>query len=257
MFLSLSASQGSSRTSSPTSRRASQSIRPHQPDPSRRPTRCRPVDVDSTSELRLRVGRVLHGTTAEGPGRRTAIWVQGCSIRCAGCVNPHLFAPRGGELIPPARLVEDAVVAGVEGITLLGGEPFDQPQTCAELARNARARELGVICFTGYTLEHLQIQPLAATLLAHIDLLIDGPYVASEPERSRALVGSTNQRFVHLTDRYAGYDPRSTPNRVEVRVSLSGETELAGFLGGDDVQALTRMLRSRRAHRSQLPRTQG
>ncbi|WP_311214934.1 MULTISPECIES: 4Fe-4S cluster-binding domain-containing protein [unclassified Arthrobacter] len=80
----------------------------------------------------LRVGRVLHGKTAEGPGLRTAIWFRGCSIRCKGCINPHLFSPRGGTQLPVAGIIEDALTA--EGLILIGGEPFDQPDAGHALA---------------------------------------------------------------------------------------------------------------------------
>jgi anaerobic ribonucleoside-triphosphate reductase activating protein len=201
----------------------------------------------------LRAGRVLHGTTAEGPGLRTAVWVQGCSIRCPGCVNPHLFAPRGGELVEPAGIVKNALGSGAEGLTLLGGEPFDQPSACAEVARRAHLHNLGVICFTGYTLEALRSQPSAAPLLQHVDLLIDGPFMANQRDNLRSLVGSTNQRFIHLSDRYAGYDPRAVPNRLELRVKPSGETEAAGFLSSEAVTALADLLESRREHKRISP----
>ena len=78
----------------------------------------------------LRWSRFLASTTAEGPGLRSALWVQGCSVHCPGCFNPQLWAEMGGRVENPAdlaeRFVADALSAGVEGITLLGGEPFDQ-----------------------------------------------------------------------------------------------------------------------------------
>lgn len=197
----------------------------------------------------LRIGRVLHGTTAEGPGSRTAVWVQGCSIRCKGCINPHLFSARGGELVDPEDLVAEAVSAGVEGLTLLGGEPFDQAAACASLARRARKAGLGIICFTGYTRESLEQDEVAASLIAEIDLLVDGPYLIDCPEEERALVGSTNQRFIHLTTRYSGYDPSATPNRVELRIGLNGTIETAGFLTVDRLDSLNASLETRRTFR--------
>ena len=73
----------------------------------------------------LAVARVLHRTTAEGPYLRSAVWIQGCSIRCPGCINPHLFEFAEGT-VAPTVLAEEIVAANVEGLTLLGGEPFDQ-----------------------------------------------------------------------------------------------------------------------------------
>jgi anaerobic ribonucleoside-triphosphate reductase activating protein len=181
---------------------------------------------------------------------RTAIWVQGCSIRCSGCINPHLFSPTGGEIIPKEQIIEDAVAAGVEGLTLLGGEPFDQAGPLARLASLAHSQGLGVITFTGYEFDDLACRDQnAQSLLADTDLLVDGPYRARIPEEKRALVGSTNQRFIHLTDRYADYDPESKPNRLHVRIGPDGTADVAGFLSSEALKSLldgTGLKRARR-----------
>jgi anaerobic ribonucleoside-triphosphate reductase activating protein len=96
-----------------------------------------------SSESFLGVARVTHGTTAEGPNLRTALWVQGCSIRCKGCINPHLFSARGGTLVAPQMIIDEAIAAGDEGLTLLGGEPLDQAEAIARLARLAQEAGLG------------------------------------------------------------------------------------------------------------------
>ncbi|PND53630.1 MULTISPECIES: 4Fe-4S single cluster domain-containing protein [Rhodococcus] len=199
----------------------------------------------------LRVGRILHGTTAEGPGRRTAVWVQGCSIRCPDCINPHLFTTRGGYDASCAEIVTGAAAAHCEGITLLGGEPFDQPSGCADLAEAAQGAGLGVIVFTGYVHEDLARRgEQERRLLAHIDCLVDGPYQAANPETRRALVGSTNQRFLHLTDRYRDYDPALAKNTVDVRINPDGTIEVAGFLEHSQLDALSTPLGKRpRQHR--------
>ncbi|MFR9751469.1 4Fe-4S single cluster domain-containing protein [Nocardia sp. 004] len=187
----------------------------------------------------LRIARILHGTTAEGPGLRTAVWMQGCAIRCPGCINPHLFTTRGGHHLAPETIVADAVTAGCEGITLLGGEPFDQPAPCADLVEAAHAAGLGVLVFTGYLHEDLAARGYEERrFLQHIDCLVDGPYRADQPEQHRALVGSGNQRFLHLTDRYRHYDPHTGRNQLDVRVQSDGTVELAGFLGKTQLDML-------------------
>lgn len=195
----------------------------------------------------VRIGRVLHGTTAEGPGLRSAIWTQGCSIRCAGCINPHLFSSRGGQDVSAKALIDAALASGVEGLTLLGGEPFDQSDGLAVVAEMAHAAGLGVICFTGYQHEGLARGPKGHTrFLAAIDLLVDGPYLESEPEGVRALVGSSNQRFIHLTERYRDYDPSRASNRVDVRIRPDGSVEVAGFLKSEGLAQFSAPLGTRR-----------
>jgi anaerobic ribonucleoside-triphosphate reductase activating protein len=200
--------------------------------------------------VQLRLARVLLGTTAEGPGLRAAVWVQGCSIRCSGCINPHLFSPRGGEVHDPVALVGQAVAHGCEGLTLLGGEPFDQAAACAELAEAGRRAGLGVITFTGYELDFISNRDESCRrLIAATDLLVDGPYRRHEAETERSLVGSANQRFLHLTDRYADFDPTRHSNRVDIRISPEGKTAVAGFLDGPDVRRLMQLLDTRKGAR--------
>ncbi|WP_225733199.1 4Fe-4S single cluster domain-containing protein [Pseudoclavibacter sp. CFCC 13796] len=191
----------------------------------------------------------MHATTSEGPGLRTAVWTQGCSIRCQHCINPQLFSPTGGREVLVRAIIIDAVDAGVEGLTLLGGEPLDQAGPCADLAAEAQAAGLGVICFTGYTFEQALHFADADRLFASVDLVIDGPYQAALVDDDRALVGSSNQRFIYLTDRYCDYDPVQTPERFEVRVSSTGEIDLAGFLTEEQLSKIADGLESRRRRR--------
>lgn len=201
----------------------------------------------SSSESALRVARVVHRTTAEGPGRRTALWVQGCSIRCKGCINPHLFSARGGTLTAPATIIAAALEAGDEGLTLLGGEPLDQVEPVTELARLAQQARLGVICFSGYAFDDIAAKSSGERLLRHVDLLVDGPYIAGSPDIERALVGSSNQRFIHLTDRYADYSPELTPDKVELRILPTGEVSMAGFATTERLEELAVALEARRS----------
>src|SRR5687768_1759776 len=178
----------------------------------------------------LRVGARVPVTRAEGPGARYALWVQGCSIRCPGCCNPHLFdAALGSDESVEALLAE---VAGarpaIEGLTLLGGEPFDQAAAVARLALGTRDLGLSVMTFTGYTIEELRARADAGveTLLRATDVLVDGRYDAARPERRRRWVGSENQRFHYLTDRYSPaieVPAAGGPLReVEVRIDADG-----------------------------------
>jgi anaerobic ribonucleoside-triphosphate reductase activating protein len=175
----------------------------------------------------LRIATIVEDTRAEGPGRRWALWVQGCSIRCAACCNPEMFDPRRGEAVAIAALAERIAAArdrGVEGVTFLGGEPFDQAAGLAELAGRARALGLTVMVFSGYTLAALRARPDAAALLGATDLLVDGPYDRTRPEPrpplGRRWIGSANQEMHHLTAAYAPDDPALRgANTIEIRLT--------------------------------------
>ncbi len=174
----------------------------------------------------LRVATIVADTEAEGPGRRFAVWVQGCSLRCPGCCNPEMFDERRGTAMTIEALAAQ-IPAGVEGITLLGGEPFEQAGGCAEFARLAKARGLTVMVFSGYTRAELDQRPNA--LFAEIDLLVDGRYDRTKPEPpppiGRRWIGSSNQMMHYLTAAYSADDPRMrTSNTIEIRVSARGVT---------------------------------
>lgn len=192
-------------------------------------------------ETALRVGARVAVTRAEGPGARFALWLSGCSIRCPGCCNPHLFDEAGGTLVSvrDAQGEVEAVREEVEGVTLLGGEPFEQPEALARFALGIRGLRLSVMTFTGYTLEELHARaaarPAIRELLAATDVLVDGPYDASHPETERLWVGSTNQRFHYLTDRYSPSIERPSDGEplraVEVRIGSDGRLGANGWPG--------------------------
>jgi anaerobic ribonucleoside-triphosphate reductase activating protein len=141
-----------------------------------------------------------------------------------------------------------AVAAGVEGLTLIGGEPFDQPASGAALASATQERGLGVIGFSGYEYESLLGRDEATrALLAGTDLLVDGPCQARNPETHRALVCSSNQCFIHLTERYKAYKPEVVTNRIVVRVRPDGSIDVAGFLDADGVKGLLQTTEPSRA----------
>lgn len=181
------------------------------------------------------MARILPRTVAEGPGIRFAVWVQGCSIRCDGCFNPHLWSSAGGTLVRSHDLAERAISADVEGVTLLGGEPFEQAAGLAEFAAVARQRGLSVMTFTGHVRAELEVMAArdeaTRALLEATDLLVDGPYVAGNPDLIRPWAGSTNQGFHFLTRRYQNLADELTtlPDRLEVRVANDGSVSVNGW----------------------------
>jgi len=181
--------------------------------------------MPTSADMPLRLASVVPATEAEGPGVRFALWFQGCPLRCPGCCNPEYLPFEGGE----ARTVGDILAlldetreeTGVEGITLLGGEPFAHATPAAALAMAAHDRRLSVMAFTGFTLEHLRESrdPHVGTILDHVDILVDGPFVREQPDTERRWIGSTNQRIHFLSGRYAADDPCwQKRNTLEIRL---------------------------------------
>lgn len=160
-------------------------------------------------------------TEAEGPGRRYAVWVQGCPLRCPGCCNPEMLDFRPADARGADDLVEEACAADVEGVSLLGGEPFAHADELAPFAEGVRARGLSVMLFSGYTLAELRALPGPgpARLLAAADLLVDGRFDARLRTTERRYIGSANQVLHFLSPRYAADDPRLRgPQTIELRL---------------------------------------
>src|SRR5262249_9678131 len=150
-------------------------------------------------DLTMQLAQVVPCTEAEGPGKRFAVWFQGCPLRCPGCCNPEFLPFRGGQTNTLCEMSEWLGRAreetGIEGITLLGGEPFAHAVAAAALAREARQRGLSVMVFSGYTIEQLRemSEPGGGELLGLTDILVDGPYIREQPDTERRWVGSENQ----------------------------------------------------------------
>lgn len=173
-------------------------------------------------------------SAANGPGDRAVIWVQGCHRRCPGCFNPDFQPFTGGEQGAIADLADEILaIDGIEGITLSGGEPFEQAVPLTRLCSLLRPSGLTVLTFTGYTLTVLCHKPARHDwrgLLAMTDLLVAGPYLQHMP-CSDALRGSSNQRLHFLTDRIP--PPTVRPAR-QIEVHLSGDTvRISGFPDSD------------------------
>ena len=112
------------------------------------------------SEPMIAVAQIVPATNAEGPGRRFALWFQGCPLRCPGCCNPEMLPFGGGTLMRVADIVAQMQQAqeqhAIDGITLLGGEPFAHASGAAALAMAAHSLDMSVMIFTGYWLEDIR-----------------------------------------------------------------------------------------------------
>lgn len=153
-------------------------------------------------------------TRANGPGTRFAIWFQGCSLACPGCFNPATHPDAAREVVPVDDLVDR--IAGeadaIEGVTVSGGEPFEQPEALAALVGGLRRRApgLSILVFSGFTRAEIERRPHGPAILAAIDVLVDGRFVERRL-RGRGLRGSDNQVIHLLGGRYRMEEIEATP----------------------------------------------
>lgn len=144
--------------------------------------------------------RIYHHSTVDGPGRRSVIQLAGCSIRCAGCYVPETHERANGKLTSIIHIVEeiDKKSGEHDGVTILGGEPFDQPESLLILVENLKAKNYHLVIYSGYILESLLARQSESVnrVLAKTDLLIDGSFQRELAKRAGEYRGSSNQRLI-------------------------------------------------------------
>lgn len=194
----------------------------------------------------LALSRVHFPVHTLGPGRRVGIWVQGCSIRCPGCISVDTWAAGRGLTSVEETLAAIAPwLAEADGVTVSGGEPFDQPAALRALL--AGLRRLGdgdILVYSGHPAEALDLEAFAGL----IDGLICDPFRQDLPQ-TRALRGSDNQRLIALTPlgerRLHPYERKVREDEAMLDVmfdDLSGEVFLAGVPRRGDLRRLAALL---------------
>ena len=193
----------------------------------------------SPSQDVIYFNRLHFPVTTLGYGRRLGLWVQGCSIHCPGCIAPDTWH-RKAEHALPIKLLLRAVerwLTDTDGVTISGGEPFDQPQALSRLLSELRQRCAGdLLVYSGYSFAHLRQN--FAPILDQLDLVVSGPYVERLTDQ-RAYVGSSNQE-IHLLTKLAQERYQEIPTgRIGFGVSLQDNTlYLAGVPGRGTIPAV-------------------
>ena len=201
----------------------------------------------------LRVARTKEKCSVLGPGARAVIWFHGCSLKCPGCIAHEMNHSTSHEVMTPQALLEWVRgIEGIQGITLSGGDPFDQAKgALLEFLQLIRAKtSMSVMCYTGRLLEELlgaEDRDINQEILACIDILIDGPYDQMKNE-GHQWRGSSNQTIHFLTSRYAHLESEVVSSRqraVEVDLSLDNRLTIAGIPEVGFMQRLRKNLNAR------------
>ena len=174
----------------------------------------------------------LHSTIkssrVNGPGDRFVIWTQGCRKMCKNCYNPETWSHYRNNLIDIDLLVEEIKNSSISGVTISGGDPFEQPEELFYLLREIKQLDLsdGVIVFSGYTIDEIRVREELRKSLDYIDVLIDGLYI-DEKRITNGLAGSSNQEFHFLSDKISR-DSLQIDQEVEIH-SLGDLIQITGF----------------------------
>lgn len=151
--------------------------------------------------------KLMKFDTMEGPGIRVSLWVSGCSIQCPKCFNRQAWDYSYGQEYTEEtenKILEYLSDPGVDGISILGGEPFDDTnwKTVLGLVKKIKEKltDKSILLYTGYVKEDLE-KTEKKELLDMVDILIDGPYVSELQDLNLNYRGSSNQRIIYLSEK--------------------------------------------------------
>lgn len=151
----------------------------------------------------VRIAGVVKESIVDGPGIRFVVFAQGCKHNCPGCQNPQTHSFTGGTLVDIDFILEQIKKNPLlDGVTLSGGEPFEQAEGLSELARKVKELGLNVMTYTGYTYEEImtgcgKIEGWDSLLNA-TDILVDGRFEIDKKNILLKFRGSENQRIIDV-----------------------------------------------------------
>lgn len=195
------------------------------------------------------LSRIHFPVTTLGPGQRIGIWFQGCSIRCPGCISMDTWVHgRGTTDMDQVLEAISPWLSTADGITISGGEPFDQRDALFELLTELKKRtRADILVFTGYP--WTAISEKVASSPSLIDAIVTGPFLIDEAQ-TLALRGSDNQELHLITPlgraRFKSFD-RPTDERdrsFDVMFDGNGDVWLAGIPARGDFRRLRTILES-------------
>ncbi len=207
--------------------------------------------------MKIAINKAHFPVTVLGPGRRIGLWVQGCSIGCKGCLSRDTWPEEAGKEIPISELLAwCAQISGhvLDGVTISGGEPFEQPQALDQLLRGLahwrqkKKLDFDILCYSGYPLATLRARH--AALLAQLDAVIAEPFIESLPSK-HPWCGSSNQKLVPLSprgeQRYANTEGAAEPaDRKRIQALADGQRVwYVGIPARGDMDRLEALCRSR------------
>lgn len=151
----------------------------------------------------IKVAGIVEESIVDGPGIRFVVFVQGCNHKCKGCHNSHTQDFSGGEYMSLESIIQKIIDNPLlDGVTLSGGEPFEQAETVSILAQGLKSLDYNVITYSGYTYEKIKEKALNydswLRLIENTDILIDGRFEIEKRNLKLNFRGSENQRIVDV-----------------------------------------------------------
>jgi anaerobic ribonucleoside-triphosphate reductase activating protein len=208
----------------------------------------------------IRISRIHYPVTVLGPGKRIGIWLQGCSNGCPGCQSKDTWSADSGTIIPISELVAACrrfVSDGVDGITISGGEPFEQAEALELLLTELHTWTDGLdspvdyLCYSGKPYNELHQQ--YPEILCLLDVIIPEPFKYELP--GKPLRGSGNQPIITLTElgaerfaEYAGESNCQHKKCIQFVVETDGSVSFIGIPERGEMQKLVELCKTQGLH---------
>lgn len=145
---------------------------------------------------KLRIVRIVEGTSVDGPGLRTSIYFAGCRHECPGCHNSQTWDFSAGDEMTVEEIM-DVVRRNGFNVTFTGGDPLYSAAAILPLAKSVKEEGYTLWCYTGFVHEEID-DPAMLRLLEYVDVLVDGPFIAELRDTTLHFRGSSNQRIIEL-----------------------------------------------------------
>lgn len=203
----------------------------------------------------MNIEQIIYPIKSLGPGNRVAIWTRGCKRRCPGCSNPELWTTEESVCVSVdsicaaiAFICKDNLV---DGVTITGGEPFEQSEELFELVRRISATITDILVFTGYTYEEICLSKEKAKTLEYISVLVEGRYI-EEQNKQLPLRGSSNQRIMLFDSAYERIykDYLQQPYSTVQNLHFSDSTISVGIHAKDFPQRIETILQKKGLRRN-------
>lgn len=140
---------------------------------------------------------IRRGTTVDGPGLRTSIYIAGCTHACPGCHNPDSWDPSGGEPMTVDELMKVIEEEDFD-VTLSGGDPLMHAEELPVLVKRIKSLGKNIWIYTGYTINEIRMSPKLRKAIEGVDTVVEGPFILALRDPDLLFRGSANQRIIHL-----------------------------------------------------------
>ncbi|MFX0170303.1 MAG: 4Fe-4S single cluster domain-containing protein [Candidatus Hodarchaeota archaeon] len=201
-------------------------------------------------DILLNIADVFPVSYSNGPGRRTVIWIQGCTLKCPGCFNQEFQPHIKRYLVDPGdfanRITNLCKFHQCEGITITGGEPFQQSRALCEFIESIKKEGLSITVFSGYKYHELirSKEKYVRVLLQHIDLLIAGPFNHTV-KYNRTWFDDPDKELIYLTDIIQPKMSNDSKNENDLEIILEEATiSVTGFPEKHDYDVLKDILKT-------------